>query len=300
VNGRLATTVWNPRYFTREGLQEILRSGTAPVPELFLTDNDTRPPKAHQYSGGVRQNLGDFELSASYTGVRGYNSFTWFRANRNVNGTCCAQFPSSTSRRYSNVFVSNDDGRNWYDAMFLSVQKRYTERSTWGWQLSYTLAKAEEDVNAGDVFSALDILTPDRLVRFDKATDGFGTGTNNCTHGNQDCFSGNDWPEGKGRNWYRPDGDAFLGLDMWRTRNIDLRLEKTIRTLRGQNVAITGEVFNVFNYRNFTGFNTNVGNFNNTGGITPNPNFGMPTAALNDLTRMGAQRRAQLGVNYRF
>jgi Carboxypeptidase regulatory-like domain/TonB dependent receptor len=333
--GGQPTTIWNPRYFTREGLQEVLRSGTAPVPELFLTDNDTRPPKAHQFSGGVRQNIGDFEISASYTGVRGYNSFTWFRANRNVNGTCCTQFPTPTSRKYSNVFVSNDDGRNWYDAMFLSVQKRYTDRSKWGWQLSYTLGKAEEEVNAGDVFSTLDILTPDKLVRFDKSTDerhhltanwivglkwgfklsgildlgsgtpfnatyGFGTGTNNCTHGNLDCFSGNDWPAGKARNWYRPDGDAFLGMDMWRTRNIDLRLEKSIRTLQGQNVSLTAEVFNVFNYRNFTGFNTNVGNFNNTGGITANPNFGIPTAVLNDLTRMGAQRRAQFGMNYRF
>jgi len=333
--GGQPTTIWNTRYFTREGLQEILRSGTAPVPELFLTDNNTRPPKAHQYSGGIRQNLGDFELSMSYTGVRGFNSFSWFRANRNANSTCCAQFPTSTVRKYSNVFVSNDDGRNWYDALYLSLQKRYTEQSKWGAQLSYTLATAEEEVNSGDVFSSLDILTPDRLVRFDKATDerhhltanwvvglplgvkfsgvldlgtgtpfnatyGFGTGTNSCTHGNQDCFSGNDWPEGKARNWYRPDGDAFLGLDVWRTRNIDLRLEKSVRTFSGQQVALTAEVFNVFNYRNFTGFNTNVGNFNAQGGVTPNANFGIPTGVLNDLTRMGAQRRAQLGVNYRW
>lgn len=333
--GGQPTTIWNPRYLTREGLQEVLRSGTAPVPELFLTDNNTRPPKAHQFSGGVRQNLGDFELSVSYTGVRGFNSFSWFRANRNANGTCCAQFPTSTSRRYSNVFVSSDDGRNWYDAMFLSLQKRYTEQSRWGAQLSYTLGKAEEEVNSGDVFSSLDILTPSQLVRFDKATDerhhitanwvvglkwgvkfsgvldlgtgtpfnatyGFGAGTNNCTHGNRDCFSGNDWPEGKARNWYRPDGDSFLGLDIWRSRNIDLRLEKSVRTFAGQNVALTAEVFNVFNYRNFTGFNTNVGNFNAQGGITPNPNFGIPTAVLNDLTRMGAQRRAQFGMNYRW
>jgi hypothetical protein len=73
-----------------------------------------------------------------------------------------------------------------------------------------------------------------------------------------------------------------------------------VRTLRGQSVSLTAEVFNVFNYRNFTGFNTNVGNFNAAGGITPNVNFGIPTGVLNDLTRMGAQRRAQFGMTYSF
>lgn len=333
--GGQPTTIWNPRYLTREGLQEILRSGSAPVPELFLTDNETNPPKAHQFSGGVRQNIGDFEVSASYTGVRGYNTFTWLRANRNADGSCCTQFPSPTSRKYSNVFVSNDDARNWYDAMYLSVQKRYTENSKWGAQLSYTLAKAEEEASAADVFSALNVFTSKTFERYATSTDerhhltsnvivglpwgfkvsgvldlgsgtpfnapyGFGAGTNACTYGNKDCVGGNDWPTGEKRNNYRPDGDSFLGLDMWRTRNVDFRIEKSFRTLRGQQIGVIGELFNAFNYRNYSGFNTNIGNFTNTGGITLNPAFGTPTAVLNDLTRMGAQRRVQIGMNYRF
>ena len=334
--GGQPTTIWDPRYLTRDGLQEILQTGNAPRPELFLTKNDTRPPKAHQFSAGVRQSFGDLLVSASYTGVRGYNTFTWIRANRNPNGSCCAPFPAAgTDQRYSNVFVSSDDARNWYDAMYLSVEKRYTDRSKWGLQLSYTLGKAEEEADAGGVFSALDVLTTDHFARYPtinderhhvttnwivglpwqfrfsgiidlgsgtpfNATYGFGPGTNNCTHGNQDCLGGNDWPEGKSRNWYRPDGDSFLGMDWWRYRNVDLRLEKNFNTLRGQEVGIIGEVFNVFDFRNYSGFNTNVGNFNNTGGITENVNFGRPTAVITDLTRSGAPRRFQLGLNYKF
>ena len=334
--GGQPTTIWDPRYLTREGLQEILRSGNAPRPELFLTENGTRPPKAHQVSTGVRQAFGDLLLSASYTGVRGYNGFTWIRANRNANGSCCAPFPAGgTAQRYSNVFVSSDDARNWYDAMYLSVEKRYSERSKWGVQLSYTLAKAEEEATSGGVFSALDVFTPDHYVRYPTSSDerhhvttnwivglpwqfkfsgivdlgsgvpfnatyGFGTGTNNCTHGNQDCLGGNDWPAGESRNWYRPDGDAFLGMDMWRYRNVDVRLEKAFRTLRGQEVGVIGEIFNVFDYRNFSGYNLNVGNYAATGGTTPNAAFGRPTAVITDLTRSGAPRRFQLGLNYKF
>jgi hypothetical protein len=333
--GGQPTTIWNQRFFTREGLQEILASGNPPVSELFLTENSTRPPKAHQFSAGVRQAFGDFLFSASYTGVRGYNTFTWIRANRNADGSCCAQFPGNGVRKFSNVFVSSDDARNWYDALYLSAQKRYSERSKWGVQVAYTLASAEEEANAGDVFSALNVFTTESFERYPTAADerhhvtanwivglpwafkfsgivdlgtggplnatyGFGPGTNNCTHGNKDCVGGNDWPEGKSRNWYRPDGDSFLGLDIWRTRNVDLRLEKTFPTLSGQRVGVIGEVFNVFNHRNFSGFNTSVGNFNNTGGITENAAFGRPTAVINDLTRSGAQRRFQLGLNYNF
>ncbi len=333
--GGQPTTIWQDRYLTRAGLQEILASGNAPVPELFLTKNDTKPPMAHQFSAGVRQAFGDFSVSASYTGVRGYNSFTWIRANRNANGSCCTQFPSPTVRKFSNVFVSSDDARNWYDALYLTAEKRFTEQSRWGVQLSYTLGKAEEEAGAGNVFSALNVFTVDDFERYPTSSDerhhvttnwivglpwafkfsgiidlgtgdplnatyGFGPGTNSCTHGNQDCVGGNDWPAGKSRNWYRPDGDTFLGMGWWRYRNVDVRLEKSFRTVRGQQVGLIGEVFNIFNFRNFTGYNLNVGNFNNTGGITPNANFGTPTGALSDLTRMGAQRRVQVGMKYKF
>jgi hypothetical protein len=266
--------------------------------------------------------------------VRGYNNFTWIRANRNANGTCCATFPGNGVRKFSNVFVSNDDARNWYDALYVSVAKRYSEASKWGVQLSYTLGKAEQEAGAGDVFSALDVFTPNDFTRFPTPTDerhhvttswtvglpfavkfsgivdlgsgapfnatyGFGPGTNNCTHGNMDCLGGNDWPEGESRNWFRPDGDNFLGMDMWRFRNVDFRLEKSFPTLQGQRIGVIGELFNVFNYRNFSGYTLNIGNFNNTGGITENANFGRPTAVITDLTRSGAPRRFQLGLNYK-
>ena len=328
------TIAWEPRYLTREGLQEILAGGSAPRPELFLTKNETDPPRANQFSLGVRQTIGPIDVSASYTGVRGYNTFTWIRANRNANGSCCAPFPNATAPRYSNVFVSSDDARNWYDALFLTIEKRYTEATKWGAQIAYTLGKAEEEANPGDVFSALNTLTIDSFERYPSASDerhhvtanwivglpwafkfsgiidlgtplpynatlGFGPGTNNCTHGNQDCLGGNDWPEGEGRNWYRPDGDVFLGMDWWQYRNVDLRLEKTFPTVRGQRIGVVAEMFNVFNFRNYSAFELNYGNYTTTGS-TQNPAFGTPRQVITDLTRGGAPQRFQLGLTYGF
>jgi len=327
------TIVWDPKYLSRGGLQSILSTGAAPRPELFLTNNTVDPPKATQFSFGVRQSIGEYGVSASYTGVRGSNTFTWIRANRNTNGTCCAQFPATTNFRYSNVFVSDDNARNWFDALYLTVEKRFARQSRWGAQIAYTLGKAEEEANPGDVFSALNVFQPDSFVRYPSSSDerhhvtanaivrlpwgftasgildlgsgvplnatvGFGTGTNACTHGNMDCLSGNDFPTGKGRNWYRPDGDTFLGMGWWRYRDVDVRLEKAFTTLRGQQVGVVAEVFNAFNFRNYSGYNTAFGNFNAQGGIAPNAAFGRPTAVITDLTRNGAPRRFQLGMRY--
>ena len=329
------TIAWNPSYFSREGLQGILATGAAPRPELFLTKNSTEPPKAHQMSFGVRQALGPLFGSLSYTAVRGYNTFQWIRANRNANGSCCAAFPTAANNRYSNVFVSSDDSRNWYDAVYVMLEKRFTGQNKWGAQIAYTYGKAEEESSAGDVFTALNVLTVDDFIRYPTSSDerhrvtgnwivalplglkfsgildlgsgnpynatvGFGAGTNNCTHGNMDCLNGNDYPPGKTRNWFRPDGDSFLGLDMWAYRNIDFRLEKTFRTLRGQRIGVTGELFNVFNFRNWSGYNTGYGNFAADGSITRLPAFGTPTAVITDLTRGGSPRRFQLGLNYSF
>src|SRR5260221_13956713 len=94
------------------------------------------PPMARQVSGGVRQAIGDLLLSASYTGVRGAHTFTWIRANRNANGTYCAAFASTTTRKYSNEVVSTNDARNWYDALYLSAQKPYSDDSHRGMPLS--------------------------------------------------------------------------------------------------------------------------------------------------------------------
>ncbi|MGH7719386.1 MAG: TonB-dependent receptor, partial [Gemmatimonadaceae bacterium] len=84
------TVAWNDSYLSREGLLGVISSGNpAARPEVFLLENDLEPPKAYQGSIGVRQVIGGYRVSASYTGVRGYNRLTFYFGNRRANGTCC-------------------------------------------------------------------------------------------------------------------------------------------------------------------------------------------------------------------
>ena len=88
-------------------------------------------------------------------------------------------------------------------------------------------------------------------------------------------------------------------MDWWQYRNVDLRLEKTFPTVRGQRIGVVAEMFNVFNFRNYSAFELNYGNYTTTGS-TQNPAFGTPRQVITDLTRGGAPQRFQLGLTYGF
>jgi hypothetical protein len=319
------TIAWDDSYYTREGLRSILNNGTTGKPEVFLMHNRTKPPRSNHFSLGVRQTLGPVLVSANYTGVRGYNHFTWMFANRDASNRTF-QLPS-----YRNVLISSDAGRSWYDALFFKIEKPYTAESRWGAQLAYTLGWAEATVDPGQDFEGLDFARPEDFVRrrsdFDERhrisanwiiglpfdvrfsgllTLGSGTpynvfiGGDPCTTGNQDCIGGNDFPEGAQRNSGEPYKQVFAGIKAWAFRNVDLRLEKQFNTFRGQRVSLIGEVFNVFNFANFGCYDGRVGDYQADGTITPNPNFKRPGCVITDTRLQGAPRRVQLGMRYTF
>ena len=351
--GTNPTIVWNNAYLTREGLETILNNAAiAPGGELHLYDNDLKPPHTNQFSGGVRQSFGPVQITANYTGVRGYDFLVALRANRNTNGSCCQQ----NNPIWSNLFTVENRGRTWYDAFMLKAEKHFTPTSRWGFQTSYTLAYAEQNADPNNRFNNLSDVDPNDLQRYPSANDerhhwttnftvglpldfrfssivdlgsgtpynvtvGFGAGTNNCTHGNMDCEGGNDWPDGESRNWWRPERQSFIFPDAWTYRNVDVRLEKRFKTFRGQEVGVIGEVFNVFDFANFTGYNLSYGSYVVSGGQTsivrtqvcPNrinsttncpvalvDALGQTTGVITDLRRLGAPRRYQLGLRYTF
>ncbi len=48
----------------------LIAAGVAPAPEVFLIDNDTRPPVSDQFNGGMRTSIRGILLSANYAGIR--------------------------------------------------------------------------------------------------------------------------------------------------------------------------------------------------------------------------------------
>jgi hypothetical protein len=86
---------------------------------------------------------------------------------------------------------------------------------------------------------------------------------------------------------FAPPKSAFLiPADLWRYRNVDLRLRKDFPNLSGTTLAVTLDLFNAFNFNNYSGFNLPTN--------TSDPDFGKPNGVGTD------PRRLQLGAELAF
>ena len=303
------TILWDPSYFSAAGLQGLIDQGVAGKPEVFLIDNNTKPPQTDQYSVGIRQALGPVGISASYAAMRGKNGFTWVRGNRNPDGTCCTSLAN-----YSNVLISDATKRFWYDAFLLSIDKPFSTASHWGATLAYTYA--ESDQTGNDAFS-LDCLAATQCLN--KVKDFPRHPTANDER-NRIVFSGIlglPWDLrfstlitlGSGLPYTILDATNGFGPNEFQVRlnegrqkgsfpfdapyqSFDFRLQKDFLIANLVSVGVSGEVFNATNHNNFGCFENFIRIANDPAG--PNPNFGKPNCVTTPA------RRFQVGLNVAF
>jgi len=296
------TIKWDPAFFTQAGLNALIASGQA-RPEVYLLNNNTKPPYSNQFNLGVRQTFGDWVGSASYNGVRGYHGFTWVSAA--PSGLCCAPLVPGLG----NTIISDPYGgkRYWFDGLYFSADRPFTNQSGWGAHFAWTHARATQ--NGNDLFS-LDYPTAgmyprhtvegtekDRIVATGifglpmavrlSTILSFGTGaakpfldfTQGFSLANRQAS--NAW----GATIYPPKTWGFAD------RTVDLRLEKDFPVWKSTSLGIVAEGFNVFNFHNYGCLSNFLG---------PNPsaqdlaNVGTPGCVIN----LG--RREQIGLRARF
>jgi outer membrane receptor protein involved in Fe transport len=150
---------WNDSYLTgnRTALDALV--GSSGKPEAWFIANDAKVPKSNQFNLGVRQVINDWTVSATYAGVRGLDQLTLNWANHGLksDGTCCVDFDTAP-HGYSNFIYSTNDGKTWYDALQVQVDRPYRRSSPesigWGAGLAYTYANRSVQGmdNLGDLF----------------------------------------------------------------------------------------------------------------------------------------------------
>ncbi|HEX8446522.1 MAG TPA: TonB-dependent receptor [Sphingomonas sp.] len=297
------TVRWDPKYLTREGLAELRASAQTGLPELFAIKSRMKPLSTDQFSLGVRQKIGIFQTSLTASYIRGQDGFTYIFATRNPDGTCCnTDIPRANG--FGNVLAAVDGLESRYKAIYATIEKPYTQASGWGVNLAYTFSRAKQ--NGGDLFS-LDAPTPADYGFYPRSTDErhrivlsgsvdlpwdmrlstlsqAGTGL---------PFTIDDQSQGSGVNQRvlrrfagRPDKNC---LGTFAFCSVDLKLEKQFRLFESHILGVALDVFNVFNNKNYGGFN----------GFIPtlpedNPDFGRPNSII---TR---PRSIQVGAYYRF
>ena len=292
-DGRPGTIKWQDSYLSVAGLNALIASGQT-SPEIYLLNNNTKPPYSNQWNLGFRQTLGKWNGSLSYNSVRGYHGFTWLSAT----GICC----SALVPGFGNVIISDPNGkRYWYDGIYLTLDRPFTDR--WGAHLAWTHGKAEQ--NGNDLFS-LDYPSAaayprhevpgterDRIV----ANAIFGlpwdlTFSTNISLGTGGATNVLDFSQGfdlPARLRTHPFERSIRPATTWgfADRSVDFRLEKDFRTIHNISVGVVGELFNAFNWASY-------GCLNNFIPPEGNPTFGQPTC----VTNLG--RREQVGLKINF
>ena len=303
---------WKQEYLSQRGLDNLIASGQAPGPEVFLVDNETRPPVSDQATIGIRQQAGSFLLGLAYSNVRSKNGLSWFFGDLPPGTTFGDRFGNGISvPGYARVFVSDNSREGWYEALFLTVDKPYTAESNWGFNLAWTYAESDvtgaSDPIEGVRFSAFDYLNAESFDRhpgdfderhrivasgivglpFDIKLSGIltlGSGTPFTVFDNSQGSQNFAVRFGEGRARERD----FLGWKNWVYRSFDMRLDYEIQA-GPTRIGLIGEVFNAFNWINegcgYEGFRPELPEVN--------PNFGTGFCQFNT-------RRFQVGARVAF
>jgi hypothetical protein len=299
------TVRWDPQYLTRDGLLALRATAQTGLPDLFAVKNDAKAPSTDQFSFGVRQKFGVFRASVTGSYVRGQNGYTHLFATRNADGSCCdTTIPRANG--FGNVLIGYDGLRTRYKALLVTIDKDYTVASGWGFNLAYTLSKAEQD--GGDLFS-LDKPTPDqygwrpiadqderhRIVlsgiadlplgfQFSTLTT-LGTGT---AFQLQDQSAGTSVNQQVIRSLYRPKnclGSVFAFCE------VNLTLQNNIKVFNTHNINVAVDLLNAFNNKNYGGYSGYLG-------VGQAYSFDRTTNAPTNLLTL--PRRIQFRVGYRF
>ncbi|MFL5607072.1 MAG: hypothetical protein ACJ8AD_11545 [Gemmatimonadaceae bacterium] len=301
---------WNDAYLTADRTALDALVGTSGKPEAWLINTDLKVPKSHQWNFGVRQLINEWVVSATYAGVRGLDQLTmnWANHKLKADGTCCIDYDTAPIG-YSNFIYSTNDGKTWYDALQLQLDRPYQRFSTseigWGFGLAYTYANRSVQGmdNLGDLFeypnalgipkhpssAANNALSGDEKhhLVLNGVTDlpylwgiqlsGLATLGGKYTQdvGCPGRFCGPGYERG---------GFTVPGLFPYQV--VNFRLRKDFANLgTAKAVGLTFDLFNAFNHDNLGCYNT---------GNRTDVNFGRATCVVTDA------RRYQIGAQYDF
>jgi hypothetical protein len=306
---------WNNSYLTADTVALNTLVHTSGQPEAFLLDNNMKPPKSTQWSLGVRHVLGSMVAAVTYQGQRGTDMFTYNWANIGLDtaGRCCTSFNIS-AHGFANLIYSTEDGKTWYDAVSLELDRPYRQSSDnvgWGGGIVYTYAKrsiAGVD-NLGDLTGSFPGGFP-RAAGIPKHADNGGNDERQRIVANWivdlpyvagvqfsglltlgsgprldvGCPSRFCGPATYINGGFTPTPRTSVIPGGWAYQRVDLRLRKDFPEFSGTRLGVAVDVFNVFNFQNYGCYDTGY----------KSPTYGRPGCLVSD------PRRAQLGAEYNF
>ena len=300
------------RAMANHALDEMQKNAQ-PNGEIWLIKNDHAMPFTDQFSLGVRQAAGVWNLEVAATRSHAKNQFNWFHGNRDPNGGYGYK-PAidplwGGPAGYGSVVLGDFVSEAKTDSIYLKADKPYTTESGWAVSFAYTYSDAKTTNRqwTNDIFNwtygkpgqdgwhpSLDVdkhrviatALTDRLIPWGVLLSGKLTYGSGSIRQVTDCTGGFDGSNGC---FYRVgEKDNF--------KQVDLGLAKEVALPFGR-VTLRLDVLNVFNTVNYGGYDDWVGGpstqpKNVYGG--DNANFGTPNS------RGGPMRTYKLGLSYKW
>lgn len=314
VFGNKATVVfggWGRSYdrtMANHALDELQKNKQAGG-EIWLIRNEFKMPYADQFSVGLRQAVGTWNLDVTLVSERAENQFIWFGGNRDPNGGYGTQSPIDPlwggPNGFGTLILGDFVGQTKTNSVLVKMEKPYSKASGWGLSAALTLANAKTTSKEwnDDIFDwtygrpGARGWNPSTLVDKQRLVVG-GVADNVLPFGF--IVSGKaTWASGKPRRitscaagWDKcvsveGDAPAFTQFDLGVSNEIKFGT---------QSVTVRLDVLNLFNKTNYGGFDDwggGPGNPQNAVG-GDNANLGKPNSVRGD------PRTMRLMLSYKF
>lgn len=317
--GGQQTVAWNPIYNTQAGLDTLL-AGTVGTGEVFLIKNDAEMPHTDQFNLGLRQKFGGVQAALTFSYAKTKNEFGWYRLNVNDANSVVIGLPNAalidpqTNQQfpYRNAFYSDHNRERRYNAIYFTLDKPFNMQDRYGFNVAYTFADAKQNGSRDQGLSNFDFdyssianspwfkspgTERHRIVASGTVALPWDFRLSSIiTLGSGRPFTRNNVGEGAKPDWFSayPEKHAFIiPAWEWAYRQVDLRLTKAFQVFGGQQVELTADAINVFNFKNYSSFNQTY-RTSNTGLAPLNPTFGQPTAQFLPT------RSFQVGLRYKW
>lgn len=330
--------VWNASYRDPTALRTAAAGLFPGGGSVFLLNNNTPMPYSDQFDIGVRKRLGDIQFSATVSHVRSHNIFQFVRANFYSNGWYSRILTSTGCIDGGDAWIQDNtpgntvagcpatngqltgfsgklnrgmsDGEARYTALYLQLEKPFTDLTTWGFSTTLTIGRARtndaQELNADEFYNGASqdvygwgyvngvprwnwVTTANYRAPWGITLAGTMVLNSGPAFGNIQAPWNSSITAPDGACCYAQMGGVFYPKPMIGYKRVDLRVAKTFKMPYGEGHELTldFQVFNLFNWlnRNYSSWGAGGGN--------PPP--------LYEDSQVGRDARSfQAGIKYKF
>ncbi len=147
---------WDPSYAGSVAALQSLVTGSTAGYEVDMINNDLKVPYSDQASLGIRNQLGDWNTSATVARINSYDGFVFTLGNRYPDGSFWmngGQPWGDGVPGFGSLILGSNGIETRSTQVLLSAEKPYTRESHWGVTIAYTYTNAHQNRDINEHYS---------------------------------------------------------------------------------------------------------------------------------------------------